>query len=298
MRATSPGDGNGAGTVRGAATCRRRQHASQLAGRAGERLEQVKPRDDEAIDGAARGSRVATDVRERLDVRGKRVAEALDDRDRQAGERRSPRPPWPPRGPMTTAVSESREHQNRGRDLPPHRVRQQRKRKGLHVIDGRERRGAPDARIDARPGQRPHERQRAVDVSLPGDLGARELLAVVRDEPRLTLAVAHLLPPVRADARAMVMPDERRRDELDSPALRLQPPAHVDVVAGAQIDRVEPADRTQGLAADRQVAAGHVLRSAIVEQHVGRPAGSARHAVRHPRTVERRKAESSRGDDF
>ena len=94
------------------------------------------------------------------------------------------------------------------------------------------------------------------------------------------------------------MPDERRRDELDSPALRLQPPAHVDVVAGAQIDRVEPADRTQGLAADRQVAAGHVLRRAIVEQHVGGPTGRARHALRQPRIVERGKAEPSCGDDF
>jgi hypothetical protein len=40
----------------------------------------------------------------------------------------------------------------------------------------------------------------------------------------------------------MVMPDERCGHELDSPASRLQPPADINVVAGAQVDRVEPAD--------------------------------------------------------
>ena len=96
----------------------------------------------------------------------------------------------------------------------------------------------------------------------------------------------------------MVMPDERRRHELDSPASRLQPPAHVNVVAGTQVDRVEPADGPQGVATDREVAAGHVLRRAIVEEHVGRAAGGARDAVRDPRAVERRQAEPSRGDDI
>ena len=96
----------------------------------------------------------------------------------------------------------------------------------------------------------------------------------------------------------MVMPDERRRHELDSPAGRLQPPAHVNVVAGPQVDRVESADGPQGVATDREVAAGHVLGRAIVEEHVGRAAGGARNAVREPRAVERRQAEPARGDDL
>ena len=101
--------------------------------------------------------------------------------------------------------------------------------------------------------------------------------------------VAQLLPPISAHGGAMVVPDERRRHELDLSAGRLKPPADVDVVTSAQVDRVEPADRLKRLAADREVAAGHVLRDAIVEQHVRRPAWRPRDAVRPPRTVERRK---------
>ena len=81
------------------------------------------------------------------------------------------------------------------------------------------------------------------------------------------------------------MPDQRRRREADLPAARLQPPAHVHIVAGAEVDRIEAADREQRVAAERHVAAGDVLGDAIVEQHVRRTAGRARDALRDRRVV-------------
>ena len=169
----------------------------------------------------------------------------------------------------------------------------------MHVgaVDRREGRRAPDAGVDARAPQRTDERQRAVDASAPQHVAVEELLRVVRHQPRLAFAVADLLPPVRLDRRAMVMPDERRRREADLPAARLQPPAHVDIVAGAEIDRVEAADREQRLAPERHVAAGHVLGDAIVEQHVRRSAGRARDALRHRRIVGGHDVRSAGADD-
>ena len=165
------------------------------------------------------------------------------------------------------------------------------------AVDRRERRRAPDAGVDARAPQRPHERQRAVDAAAPQHAPVEELLRVVRHQPRFALAVADLLPPVRLHRRAVVVPDERRRREADLPAPRLQPPAHVHVVAGAQVDRIEAADREQRVAAERHVAAGHVLGDAIVEQHVRRSARRARDALRHRRIVGGHDVRSAGADD-
>ena len=119
---------------------------------------------------------------------------------------------------------------------------------------------------------------------------------MVRVEPRLAFAVADLLPPVRLDRRTMVMPDERRRREADPLALGLQSPAHVHVVAGTEIDRVETADREQRVATERHVAAGNVLGDAIVEQHMRRPARRTRHALGNPGIVGRNHVRTARAD--
>ena len=113
------------------------------------------------------------------------------------------------------------------------------------------------------------------------------LPGMLQREPGLTLAIAHLLPPVTLDRRAVSMPDERRRGEPDSPAARLQSPAHIDVVAGAQVDRVESTDLKQRVAAKRHVASGHVLGDAIVEQDVRWSARRPSHALRDPGVVGR-----------
>src|SRR4029078_13486075 len=95
-------------------------------------------------------------------------------------------------------------------------------------------------------------------------------------QPGLTLAVADLLAPIRLHGSAMVMPHERGRSEPDFPPTRLQTPADVDVVAGAEVNRIEAADREQRVALEGHIAARHVLRDAVVEQHVGRSARWAR----------------------
>ena len=165
------------------------------------------------------------------------------------------------------------------------------------AVDRRERRRAPDARVDACAPERTHERQRAVDAAAPQHAPVEKLFGMVGHQPAFALAVADLLTPVRLHRRAMVMPDERRRREADLPAARLQPPAHVHIVAGAQVDRIEAADREERLAAERHVAAGHVLGDAIVEQHVRRSAGRARDALRHRRIVGRHDVRSAGADD-
>ena len=119
----------------------------------------------------------------------------------------------------------------------------------------------------------------------------------MRHQPGLAFAVAELLAPVRLHRRAMVMPDERRRRESDLPASCLQPPAHIHIVAGTQVNGIEPVNREQRVAAERHVAAGDVLGGAIVEQDVRRPARRARDALRHRRIVGRHDVRPARSDD-
>ncbi len=156
------------------------------------------------------------------------------------------------------------------------------------AVDGRERRRAEDAGVHAAAGERAHKRQRTVDPAAPQHLPANELLGMVRFEPGLAFAVAGLLPPVALHGGAVVMPDQRRRRKADGVAARLQAPADVDVVAGAQVDRIEAADRLERRLPERHVAARHVFGDAIVEQHVGRAAGGASDGLRDPGVVGRR----------
>ena len=95
----------------------------------------------------------------------------------------------------------------------------------------------------------------------------------------------------------MVVPHERRGREPDLEALGLQAPAHVHVVAGAQVHGIESADAGQGVAAEGHVAAGHVLGLAIVEQHLRRAAGGAGHALRHERIVGRHDVRAAGPDE-
>ena len=83
-------------------------------------------------------------------------------------------------------------------------------------------------------------------------------------QPRFRFAVTDLLAPERRDAGAMVMPHQCAGRKPDPHSARLQPPADVDIVAGAQVDRVEAADREQRVAPESHVAARDVLRDAVV----------------------------------
>ena len=68
-------------------------------------------------------------------------------------------------------------------------------------------------------------------------------------------------------------------------AAALQPPADIDVVAGAQKDGVESSDLEERRAPHSEIAPGDVLGDAIVEHHMIRCARGARDALREPAVV-------------
>ena len=156
------------------------------------------------------------------------------------------------------------------------------------AIHRRKGRRSPDASVDPPARERTHERERTVDAAPPDHVSADELFGVMRVEPRLAFAVSDLLPPIGLDQRAVVMPHEGGRGKADRLAFRLQPPAHIHIVARPEIDGIETADREQRSAAERHVAAGHVLRDAVGQQHLrgttwrsGDALGKARIVRRH-----------------
>src|SRR6267378_1927428 len=121
-------------------------------------------------------------------------------------------------------------------------------------------RGAPHTVIDALPQQ--IAEPRAAGVNPPGPANMAERVAALRPfvfESRFGPAIAVLLLPISADRVAAVVPHHRCRAEADRPALVLQAPADVDIVAGRAKARVEAADRDQRLLAIRHIAAGNVL---------------------------------------
>src|SRR5687767_10975830 len=107
------------------------------------------------------------------------------------------------------------------------------------AVDRRKCGRAPDAGVDAFPDSRAQERQWTVDPAMPQHPAAEKFLRVMRIEPRFALAVADLLAPVGFYAWAAVVPDERGGRKPDAEPLGLQPPADIDVVSGAKVDRVE-----------------------------------------------------------
>src|SRR5437763_1191436 len=160
-------------------------------------------------------------------------------------------------------------------------------RRGL--IERLIRREAPDTVIDARPA--PPECVRhstAVNATGPAHVPrAVVLLGPLPLQHRLRPAVPDLLFPIGAHRVPAVVPDDRRRAETQGPAVSLEPPAHVDVVAGGAELRIEPSDRLKTGLAKRHVAAGDVLSLAIAEEDVNGPARRARDAL-GDRSVARR----------
>src|SRR5215467_452156 len=101
----------------------------------------------------------------------------------------------------------------------------------------------------------------------------------------LSFAITDLLPPISPDRIAMMVPDESARAEGQPPAALLQPPADVNVVAGLGVSRIETAHFFERAPAKGHVAAGNVLGDRVVQEHVRRPAGAPRHALRDPSVV-------------
>src|SRR5262245_60889753 len=95
------------------------------------------------------------------------------------------------------------------------------------------------------------------------------LLRPLAFQQRLGLAIAILLLPERADRVAAMMPDDRGRTESQRPALIVQPPADVHIVARDAILGIKPADRLQARFPKRHVAARNMLGLLIGEQDLG-----------------------------
>src|SRR5262245_38662186 len=111
--------------------------------------------------------------------------------------------------------------------------------------------------------------------------GAVVALRPLALEQGLRLAVLELLLQVAAHAVAAVVAYDRAGAAPDAPALLLQAPADVHVVAGDPELGIKAADRQQARLPERHVATGDVLGDLVGEQHVDRPAGRVRHALRH-----------------
>src|SRR5881394_27390 len=76
-----------------------------------------------------------------------------------------------------------------------------------------------------------------------------------------------------------MMPDHGSRAEPQRPAVLLQAPTDIDVIAGRMKLRIETADGLEGDPAERHVAAGNVFGLLTGEQNVDGSAGSMRHAL-------------------
>src|SRR6266516_2738899 len=131
----------------------------------------------------------------------------------------------------------------------------------IHYAPGRlvqrlERRQSPDAMIDAvRPP--PHIRN---SINPPGPFEMARPIVFFRPFPcqkSLGFSVALLLAQIGANRIAAMMPDHRGRTETEGPAMRLQTPAHVHIVAGDTELRIKSADRLQAGPAEGHVAAGY-----------------------------------------
>src|SRR5439155_22777528 len=97
-------------------------------------------------------------------------------------------------------------------------------------------------------------------------------------------AVGLLLAPVGANGIAAVVPHHRTRVKAQGPTAILQPPTHVDVVAGDAEYRVKAAHGLERGSAKRHIAARNMLGHEVREQYLRRSAGRVRDAVRD-RTV-------------
>ena len=143
---------------------------------------------------------------------------------------------------------------------------------GRALVEGLERRRAPDAVVDA-PARRLSRRDHgvAVDAPAPADVAERRCTSratCTRAAPRPGRS-----PAAGASTRGRgppVVPDHRGGAEADPPARVLEPPADVHVVAGHPERRVESTDRRERRAPERHVAARDVLGLGVRQQHVDR----------------------------
>src|SRR5204862_353557 len=175
------------------------------------------------------------------------------------------------RPPHNAENRERREEGNREIPLGNERERVERARPSL--VQPLERRRAPSAVIDAPPPEVERSREAAaVNPASPGELArAVVLLRPLPFEQRLGLSVTALLLPIGEHGVTAVVPHHCGRVKPESPSLLLQPPAHIDVVAGHTELRIEPADGLEARLPERHVAAGDMLGLPVGKEDVYAP---------------------------
>ncbi len=111
----------------------------------------------------------------------------------------------------------------------------------------------------------------------------------LRNEHRLRFPVTALLPQIRRDRRAPVMPDKPRRTKTDAVSPPLQSPADIHVIPGPVKDRIEPADFHQRPFVKGHVATGDVFSLPVSKHDVRRSARRNHHRCRDRRIFRRQK---------
>src|SRR5207237_3421138 len=164
------------------------------------------------------------------------------------------------------------------------------------LVERLERSAAPRTVIDAAATEELGQTL-AIETARPCHMPGRVvLLWPLPLQDRLRSAVPALLLPVRAHRAPGVVPDHGPCAESQRPFALLQPPAHVDVVAGHAKLRIEPANRLEGLLAERHVAARDVFSFTIAQQDMNRAAWGARDALRRTAVTGGRDVRSAHAD--
>src|ERR671921_1233888 len=82
-----------------------------------------------------------------------------------------------------------------------------------------------------------------------------------------------------------MVPNDGCRMKPDVVAEVLQLPAHVDVVAGGPVDRVESSNLSERLAPERHIAARYVFCTFVIQEHVNWSTWGPGHALRNRRIL-------------
>ncbi len=150
-------------------------------------------------------------------------------------------------------------------------MRKRRERSPAGSINRLKQGAAPRSVIDPRNLPRKTRQQCAtINMPRPRRMPQRVVLCgpfVFKNGLRAT--VMKLLPPVSPSRIAAAMPDHRRRSKADRPAVILNAPTNVNVIAGNAHLGIETADLQQCLPAECHVAARHVLCDLIRQQNMG-----------------------------
>src|SRR5687767_9150403 len=107
-------------------------------------------------------------------------------------------------------------------------------------------------------------------------------MRVLELDHRFRSAIPLLLPQIGTDRRATMMPDQRRRRVTDLQTGIDEPPADVHIISGDAKLLIKSAKAQQRIPFECHVAAGNVLRLAVIDHDMAWIAGTDRDTPRGP----------------